>query len=157
MIRVIPKETSVELGKGKLLWLPDTKDRNKPVAEGQVLRVYDPWVEYAKYSCPDCLLGRGKQEIFHTCNFKAGDHVVFPHYEGVPVPALCYDWRKGDYRLIKEEVIHGVIEYKSQSLIKRLNDFADKYYGMSEKTFAEQLLARADVIFHEKARTTSGV
>jgi len=157
LIRVIPKETErqINVGGGKTLSLvlPE-KNQNKPTWEGQVLAVYKPWLEQVQISCQTCNQ-QGTRDIMHRPSVAVGDHVLFPHHLGAPVPSMCYYWKTGDYRLIDEHDIQGVLEYSGLTTKETLKNL---YSAVEDQElFVDALLEKADVIFYTKAVTTSGV
>ena len=160
LVRVIPKEQSINLGGGKVLFLPDVdgKRQQKPTYEGQVLRVYEPyWKQFQRTVDAEGNLRKWQVQV--KCELKPGDHVVFSHFEGIPVPALCHDWKKGDYRLLRDDCIFGVLEYEQLSTIARIQTVLYHAYGdyeFEEDRFVTDLLEQADVIFHEQSKTLSG-
>lgn len=157
LIRIIPKERSLDLGNNLRIILPDVKgkEQNKPLYEGQVLVTYKPyWKKFRG------IVGSegtpAEMEIYTKSELNPGDHVLFPHFEGVPVPFLCNDWKRGEYRLVKDECIYGVVEYKRQSVQQRLIDLIYTESGQAYSDAAINILDQADVIFHEQAKTLSG-
>ena len=74
LIRVLPKEHISQGG----IWLPDAKQQNKPIYEGIVLRTYNPY---------RLKLDNGKW-VTMVAGVDPGDHILFPHWSGEPVPWL---------------------------------------------------------------------
>lgn len=168
LVRLIPKETNIELGNGKILWLPDTAKgkQNKPVYEGQVLRTYEPFEKLLRTKYVEEGLAHFTKEEWTDVKseLQPGDHVVFQHHWGVPVPKLCHDWKVGEYRLVEEQNIIGVLEYEKDSVYSKLRTLFSGAVIQEDKgdiqsiavTFVNDLLDQADVIFHERAKTLSG-
>lgn len=161
LVRIIPKDVAVQLGAGKIIWLPagaDDKKQNKPVAEGQVLRVYEPfWRKWrTKFKFDNTV---STAEVQFSSDLRVDDHILFPHWSGFPVKGLCHDWRRGDYRLVPENEVLGVLEYSKDSIRERIFRIIHTEAVSSGATdrAVQDLLEVADVIFHEEARTLSGV
>lgn len=98
LVRVLPKEHKIGG-----IWLPENQ-QNKPIYEGIVL---ETWQKAGKQS-----------------EFKVGDRIAFPSFEGAPHPYLDDKM----YRLVREVVnhkdypncgIYGWIEYDGDKKIKR--------------------------------------
>jgi len=138
LIRVLPKETETSAG----IVLPDKQ--NKPVWEGIVLATYRQ-----RYGQAD-----GGETVLLCPQVEVGDHVLFPHYEGMPAPPL--DEKK--YRLIKEETIHAVLEYGMMvSVSGRLYDLVCRAHLIPSQT-VESILNQFDVVPKDvHALTQSGV
>lgn len=159
LIRIIPKEG---ISQGGIL-LPDKQ--NKTVWEGQVLSVYTPFWKHrmGQVQCPDCSRVMEHQVIICP-DVLPGDHILFQHFEGVPVPR--YDGGKGDYRLLEESKILAVLEYAQDSVEEKLKKLVESgiaedpnpVYSVEQSArIVSELLDRADVVFHATPKTRSGV
>lgn len=153
LVRVIPKDNQqIRVAENKVLYLPD-KVQNKPIYEGQVLEIYAPWTEPAK---------QNGAMLVHTCELAAGDHVAFQHHWGVPVPLDGY---RGDYRLIEDFNLVGVLEYShspvKQKLVRLLHAYLQQRGDEAtnevyEEIFAQELMERFAVVECAQAKTLSG-
>lgn len=119
-VYVLPREQQV----GSIL-IPE-HEQNKTVHEGIVLATWRPgartvrWTKGCHVVCEECKhwtpVVQGDMEM---SELKMGDHVLFPHWSGVPVSG--YD--TGRYRCVREigeGCIQGVIEYADESVIDKL-------------------------------------
>lgn len=71
-------------------------DQNKPLYEGVVMVTWEPKTfERGKIGADGV---RYTRTVVHRSAYKPGDHVVFPHWAGAPVPG----WSPDKYRVIKE-------------------------------------------------------
>lgn len=86
-VRVLPKEAR----KG-LIYLPEKS--SKPVYEALVLRTY---------------VQKKVDGNLVTASVKPGDHILFEHWAGLPIPFLD----ESRYRVLREENIHAVIHYET--------------------------------------------
>lgn len=110
-VYILPKEQRIGS-----IFLPGKQ--NKPVHEGIVLRTWS-----------SCL----RDGWEHVSALKPGDHVLLPHWCGLPVPG--YD--ELDYRIVKEESwskdkdggIFAVIDYESETLRATLSRITEHLYN----------------------------
>ena len=90
LVRVLPKSTKIGM-----IVLPDSY--NKPVHEAIVIDVYEPHKKHvSKFEM--------HKFTFIESSVKVGDHIMFQHFEGVPVPMDNY---QGDFRLVADNPIGG--------------------------------------------------
>lgn len=163
LIRVLPKEQVTQ--SGIILADMGNKDhQNKPVYEALVLATYSPYIrtlEAYMVKSKD-LSGSELIEELIVPEFGVGDHILFPHYEGTPIPHL--DLGKGDYRIIREEVIVCKLEYESRKVEEQLREgvlhwlgdapYCDKY---NAGNLAKWILERFNVVSKGvMAKTLSG-
>lgn len=83
LVRVLDREQ-----KRGMIILPEKQ--KKTIIEGIVLDTFRPFYRKVKGA---------QDEVETKSSFKPGDHILFPHYEGVPVPIDDY---AGDFRLVPE-------------------------------------------------------
>lgn len=155
LVRVIPKgETKIKVAPGINLYTPD-KVQNKPNYEGQVLEVYPTWFEYKNVRCEKCKSRCERQVIWHESEFKVGDHVMFQHFQGIPVPL---DGFKGDYRMIPENTIFAVLEYRKQSVKKTFLKKVENFFHSSASLEAlwNEIAEEFEVVLKETNKTLSG-
>lgn len=139
LVRLLPKSQRTMGG----IWLPD-KDQNKPVHEAIVLRVYKPRRMRNK---------KDGSEYVVDSSVNPGDHVLFQHFEGVPIPRL--DFGVGEYRLVNEGAFHAVLHYSAQNMRDWLKQVVFKS-KISDQAL-DELLSNADVIRKDQvAMTVSG-
>lgn len=109
LVRVLPKEHKTEGG----LFLPGNVS-NKPLYEGIVLETWKPYVEKR-------IVKDKEFEIMHTPDIKVGDRVLFPHFEGQPLPDYLDEKY---YRMIREGTdqnktpycsVYGTLNYQSDA------------------------------------------
>ncbi len=133
LVRVLPKEHKTASG----LFLPGNV-ANKPVYEGIVLETWQPYTEtrtkgtvmrdYFSVPVSETII------IEHTCDLKRGDRVLFPHYEGQPLPDFLDDKY---YRMIREGSdqnktpycsVYGTIDYQGDGeKVKELKKVMEKF------------------------------
>ena len=136
LIRVLPKEMLV-----RGIILPEHRI-HKPNYEGIVLKVFKPRME--KHVDKD-----GTEHwVERTPIVGVGDHIVCPHYEGVPTPFMHED----KYRIIKDDVIICTVGYDGQTMKEWLSERLSKWFpvmNMSERIdynlVAKEILEDADV------------
>lgn len=85
IVRILPKDVTIGG-----IYVPDVARTNKPVYEGIVLRVWEPRHIFDH---------KGQQRVLYS-DLEVGDHVLFPHYAGQPLPGL----NEGKYRAIPEGI-----------------------------------------------------
>jgi co-chaperonin GroES (HSP10) len=91
-VRVLPKEQQLESG----LILPAI-EQNKTIHEGIILATWLPFNEERTTRDKD---GKILTKVFQKqSQFKPGDHVLFPHWAGLPIAGFS----DKHYRVIKEE------------------------------------------------------
>lgn len=160
-VRVLPREHKIGS-----LWTPDTKSTNKPMHEGIVLKTWEPY-RTTKYKHSQILAGDGKPYpicddivTYHKSDLKPGEHVIYPHFAGMPVPG----WDERYYRVVPEHVktdrgidwngiIFGKLNYPAESVREVLEELigsgTDCEDNQSNHNFEEALnniLANFDVI-----------
>lgn len=154
LVWVIPKAQRI----GEI-YVPDMQ--NKPVYEGLVLRTYNPfWKTIGKRWVNT---EWEEQNIWVQPKVEVGDHVLFQHFVGIPIPR--YDGGTGELRMVNEDEIVGVIEYQKESVEKKLERLISSglEYGMgmddskTPEQIVKDILERCEVIFHTEPRTMSGV
>lgn len=155
LVKVLPKE----MFSGNIL-IPDIKSTNKPIYEGIVLRTWLPQITYNK---------EGDHRWIHSELF-IGDHVLFPHFAGQPVPGLDTDV----YRSIPEGinkrggivfgnetgVIFAKVDYQRPSVEEVVARICGEFENLSDY-FVLRLLRRLreefDIVVKVKgSRTLSG-
>jgi co-chaperonin GroES (HSP10) len=143
LVRVLPRATVSAGG----IHLPEKQ--NKPNIEAVVLAVYEPYWEKVQTSTRD----DGKVEdtsVYNECDIKVGDHIIMPHFVGLPDSFL--DDR--EYRLVKEDDAVAVLHYRRkgalQETIRQLLLNTMECRDGSETTmlnaFAEALLDHFDIV-----------
>src|ERR1039458_8076590 len=165
LVRVIPKQAGKELrvlhgpNAGKMVTLETPSKQNKPNWEGQVLRTYKPWMKSILHDCEHCG-DKVVKEVLQESPYKPGDHILFPHFTVIPVPELClYNyWKNGDYVLVEEQAILGIVEYTEtpddEKLKVYLRPFITERFALERAV--RGLMENATVIFGREAKTTSG-
>ena len=177
LVKVLPKV--IKIGS---LWMPgalpnhNDGKQNTVLYEGLVLATWQPiWKRIrltpahkelweTKYHAPVPEL-ISKIEV--KSELKPGDHVLFPHYEGLPVPYL----NKGDkdeWRLIREInpadsrcVAHATVEYSNTSIKDNLRLTMEQTPGIQYidqvENVVERLLEKYVIVPRvEYSVTTSG-
>lgn len=155
LVRLLPKEQQTMSG----LWLPD-QQQNKPTAEGVVLKTYKPFTLSRGMARSKSAIELLDKPVEIKPSVGPGDHVLFSHYEGIPVPRL--DGGRGDYRLVDEFAFQAIVRCERKPvkdwLVELfghlLEDSVDEVYL---KDTIDKFLTEADVIRHETAKTLSGV
>ena len=106
LVRKFPRAAQI----GSIV-LPDI-DMNKVVHEGIVVRTWEP-----------CLRPTAKGKfVERRSEMQLGDHVLFPHWAGVPVDKITPDLPANDYRLIREDWesneggLYGVVHYEDAEI-----------------------------------------
>lgn len=159
MVRVLEREKKI----GRII-TPEVQ--KKTTIEGIVLDVFKPFWRRLATSSGSTTDGTAKsdsQELLIEASVKPGDHVLLPHYEGVPVPVDDYN---GDFRLVPSEYgfygkerqgILGVLEYAAQDTTDWLTQFlkdamvdCGRDCGTNEKVLAERLMAKAEIFPHNR-------
>jgi len=127
LVRVLPKEHRTESG----LFIPGNIS-NKPVYEAIVLETWQPYVEHrvVKFENGD----EAMENIYHAPDVKVGDRVLFPHWEGQPLPDYLGEKY---YRMIREGTdqnknpycsVYGTLNYQSDaSKVKDLKDLMQQF------------------------------
>lgn len=147
LVRVLPREHQ----KGSIIL---TEKQQKIVEEGVVLETWPSFwsMEERKRIDGEFFTVRRKIE----CDVAVGDHVLFPHYEGMPVGALLDEKqyrfvRTSNYQDARCEVM-GKWEYDPEPVAAKLADV------IGQGTTVEDLLDQFYVIPKDmNARTISGV
>lgn len=151
LVRVLDREQ-----KRGLIILPEKQ--KKTTIEGIVLDVFRPFYRKVKGA---------QDEVETKSSFKPGDHILFPHYEGVPVPIDDY---AGDFRLVPEifgfygperNGVFATIEYEAEKTSEWLTKFikADVARCRTMKDFDAELLAarimrQAEIFPHNRTSLT---
>src|ERR1035437_9923120 len=102
LVRTLPRSTVTAGG----ILMPEKQ--NKPNIEAVVLAVYEPYWEIVDKVSED-----GKHSdisVYNECDIKVGDHIIMPHFVGLPDSFL--DER--EYRLIKEDDATAVLHYREK-------------------------------------------
>lgn len=144
IVRVLPKEQMSTSGRVIMV-----ENQNKLLYEGVVIRVYEPyrtarerigWHHVEKIEGEMATIG---------CQVHPNDHVLFPHFEGLPVGNKL-DEKK--YRFLEEGIVVAKLDYRPRGwLLKKLS----KIVG---KKSAKNLLENFDIIPKDGiyCRTLSG-
>lgn len=161
LVRLLPREHVTKSG----LWLPDGA-QNKPVHEGIVLETYKPFWRYIwkttdTYAVITANTLLDEKDAIHSiwqeCAVKPGDHVVFPHMALGITPVWPLDDGRGDYRLVPEGEIYGILEYEKESIKDWLTRTLQSSNGLLWEEAAMAILAKADVVRKDMPSiTTSG-
>ena len=160
LVRVLPKEQ--QLGK---LWMPESQ--NKILYEGVVLETWQPFDKLidVHYVNDNPLQSVEERMHIESC-LNLGDHVIFPHFEGMPVPYLNEE-EKDAYRLIRETnsrdekcEIYGKLEYQ-EPIEEQIREYFGKYHSAMNWQEADEVikgLLRDFYVVRKTAepRTTSG-
>lgn len=169
LVRVLPKE---HMSAGGIV-LPDTK-QNKPIYEGIVLRTYPP---------KRLKLDSGKW-ITMDSGLSLGDHILFAHWSGEPVPWLrdalgAKAVENEDYRLIPARGFLSlvgmkdggepflILNYEKETVDQKLKEILTDLYtsGKEDNPFEDEAVAKAivkikkefDILVAQKAsKTISG-
>lgn len=153
LVRVLEREKKI----GRII-TPEVQ--KKTTIEGIVLDVFKPFHRTLRLASD---VDQFETAILVEASVKVGDHILFPHYEGVPVPVDDYN---GDFRLVPAEYgfygkerngILGVLEYAPQHTVDWLETFFEgALLDMSDSTgvdfriLGEQLVAHAEVFPHNR-------
>jgi hypothetical protein len=167
LVRVLPKETMSPSGRIVLADMDGPGKQNKPVYEAVVLEVYkrycrDEWRRnlYKQTDVePDWVTVRTWFEPI----VEVGDHIMFQHWVGVPVPPL--DLGIGDYRVIPEQEIICKVEYEKKKVADELVgivwssgiDTTNHHDEETPKALVAAILERYNVVSkYVEAKTLSG-
>lgn len=155
LVRVLPKEQ--QLGR---IWMPESQ--NKVIYEGLVLETWQPfWRSFSKDAYDP---NEEQLERFFESDLKPGDHVLFPHFEGMPVPYLNEE-EKDAYRLVRESnskdekcEIYGKLEYQEpiEEQLKRVLDICPGPASMVQDVIRGLLREFYVVRKTAEPKTTSG-
>src|ERR1035437_437259 len=156
LVRTLPRSTVTAGG----VLMPEKQ--NKPNIEAVVLAVYKPYVEKVFEHAFVENVGWVDRDIsvFNECDIKVGDHIIMPHFVGLPDSFL--DER--EYRLIKEDDATAVLHYREKGELRKLLidciralRSEPKYISLLEGT-ADKIIDTFDLVPKEiQSRTTSGV
>jgi co-chaperonin GroES (HSP10) len=157
LVRILPKDLITAGG----IYIPDVKASNKPTYEGIVIATWMPKDLPTKWG-----------SIHLESEVKFGDHVIFPHFAGMPLPGMNEDL----YRVIPEGVAKngarwlgndaGVIfcklDYKRPSVEEVFKDLWSKYTEKNDYLDHRELLSlireKFDIVVKVKgSKTLSGV
>lgn len=121
LVRVLPKGQRTAGG----ILLPQTQ--NKVLYEGIVLETWEPYETEFSGSLEGgySLISVRKESLL-----KIGDRVLFPHFEGLPVPFLD----EHHYRIIKESVVQGTLYYEEDDGMREKLD--EIFKGMTCRTLS---------------------
>ncbi len=150
---VRPLERSTVTASG-LVVMPEKQ--NKPNLESVVLQVWKPFwenVEKENTKTGEIL----KVRVWNESDLKPGDHIVHPHYVGLPDSYL----NEKDYRYLKEEDVTSKLEYRIKGwLQKELYHLVDTFDFETDgtKNFVDQVFERFDIVpkYGYHSLTTSG-
>ena len=117
--------------------LVEGKVQNKPVLEGIVLATWEPRVIHKKIGSEDVA-------IYMESELNVGDHVMFPHWCGVPAPGFSYRYRLVEEDFNKSEYggILGVVEYEQKPQAEMLSEFLALTEGEEFDSFIDKFLDR---------------
>jgi co-chaperonin GroES (HSP10) len=104
LVRTLPRSTITAGG----ILMPEKQ--NKPNIESVVLAVYEPYYEHAFATDGTDI------SVYNECDIKVGDHIVMPHFVGMPDTFL--DER--EYRLIKEDDAIAVLRYREKGELREM-------------------------------------
>jgi len=146
LVRVLPKEQR----SGNVI-IPDLDGpgkQNKPLYEAVVLAVYesytvDEWIKNSykqTESEPDWVCKRYWVEP--AC--KVNDHILFQHWEGIPVPPL--DMGIGEYRILKEHMIVAIVTYDREKIEDELHALFGERVLLQVDEVVKSILSKYDVI-----------
>lgn len=94
IVRVLKKSHRTDAG----LFLPEVQ--NKTIHEGIVLAVWSPMVMAKLGKLVDAdRVALNPDAVYYESSLKIGDHVLFPHWAGLPLPGVP----DTHYRMVKEE------------------------------------------------------
>jgi co-chaperonin GroES (HSP10) len=148
LVRTLPRSTITAGG----ILMPEKQ--NKPNIESVVLAVYEPYWEnvYEQVSDKDI-------SVYNECDIKVGDHIVMPHFVGMPDTFL--DER--EYRLIKEDDAIAVLHYREKGEFRKMvRDIMVEAYSLSSGAMPADVMLGAlfdkfDIVPKTVySRTTSG-
>lgn len=160
VVYVIPKEQKTASG----IWIPDLagdKKQNKVLYEGIVLQTWEPFMKYIRVKThPVGSNGDQATESWTDIEMKSelhpGDHVLFPHYEGLPLP-----WtNEEEFRIIRESnpkdpegrcEVFGKLEYELESDEEVILDII----GDSEFLTGKELINKLKEKFYLVRRRTT--
>lgn len=147
LVYVLPKE---HMSTGGII-MPEGQ-QNKPVYEGIVVRTFSPVTRKSLVFDKDknCKV---EKEYPIISDFKLGDHVLFRHYEGMPVGDIL---NEKQFRIIREEAIEGRMEYDSMATFREnLEKILEE--GRKVSDIISDLLAKFHLVRRDtKSLTTSG-
>lgn len=155
LIRLLPKE---QISKGGIV-LTDHQ-QNKPTHEGIVVATYKPFMKtITKTSRENWERRRASnlievydgenldsEHVWMKAPVEVGDHVLFPHMDYGITPVWPLDDGKGDYRLVPDDQILGLVEYHKERTKDWLLNFLKESEGQKKDEVVENLLSKASVI-----------
>lgn len=149
VVRVLPREQVV----GGII-LSENK-QNKPVLEGIVLRTWEPWTKKVNDSSFPELGGTKEIAIPMKSNFVIGDHIIFQHWTGLPLPGV----HENIYRMVPERdsysgesgPIYAKLEYQRESSSEKLTGLIQSliHYIKEDKLSEERLVTLFEDKMHE--------
>lgn len=155
LVRVLPKDGLYH----NLIQLPEKQ--NKVSWEGIVLSTWQPFSQRLYTS-------QGHSYVAKASALNAGDHVLFPHWSGLPIPG--YDDK--EYRMVKEEGwtkdgdggIYATLEYDASASLEQFGkEFhtipnEDEYYRRGAGDMLDAIRQRYILVDRrQRAVTLSGV
>lgn len=111
LVKVLPRTTVSSGG----IVLPEKQ--NKIMIEAVVLETYAPFTKFTEKTFDANAGERFKEKEHVTSMFRVGDHVLFRHHLGTPVPQL--DAGTGEYRIVNENEIDGTLDYVGRQASER--------------------------------------
>lgn len=149
LVKVLTKEQKA----GRVI-LPQTQ--NKIVYEGIVLETWQPFWKKVRTTKSD---KADVKEIYMEPLVKPGDHVLFPHYEGLPAGSLLDE---KEFRLIRESnpadpegrcELLGKLEYSDDTVEELLSSVLGVSGPLPQKT-AKELMERFVIVPRGKQTMT---
>lgn len=149
-----------------LIVLPD--QRNKPVHEGIVIQTYESYWKHFRIqsSSHDDYL----QQVLVEPTARPGQHVLFDHYAGIPIPFLNPGGLHsslsdhGDFRLVRDDgnrdlgSIFGVLEYEDKGTVNRMIDVFKSMMDLTRpqlRGVSRELLKHFVIVDKQKSSKTS--
>jgi co-chaperonin GroES (HSP10) len=120
-VMTLPKDQIMQNG----LYLP--AEQNKTVHEGIVLATWEPFID--------------KNDEWHECNLELGEHVLFPHFSGMPIPGysnmLYRVVRSEDWKENEQGGVFCTVEHKRASPVEKLRSILERLQGSSDLISSE--------------------
>lgn len=156
LVLVLPKEYVYK----STIILPE-KSQHKPTYEGVVLRTFTPFWRHIRKEVRHRMYVEGgrdvdvNDEVHLSCQVvasaKVGEHILFQHFVGIPVPYMDYDTHR--FRLVSDNDVLGVLEYDNTT---QLEDSLDSVIGNA--TLTKKVIEKFIVVKRDKSSlTTSGI
>lgn len=149
-----------------LIVLPDQK--NKPVHEAIVMSTFTPYWKHFRIQIAEH--DTYFEEVKVEPTVKPGDHVLFEHFAGIPIPFLNPGGlhssltSHGDFRLVRDDgnrdlgSILGVLEYESKGTINRMVDIFKSMMDLDRKSLrgvSRELMKHFVIVDRQKSSKTS--